>query len=102
ARGYAVDVAVPRFRECLRSLGEERTYVLYIVLSQAAHANCDYLFDPQGGTAARMNLDLPDSSITDSALLLNSWKSALSTSAGTPCIGAPHRRRSYGRPTRVG
>jgi hypothetical protein len=38
ARGYDTNVAVPHFRECLRSLGEERTYVLFMQLSQIAHA----------------------------------------------------------------
>jgi hypothetical protein len=38
ARGYDANVAVPHFRECLRSLGEERTYGLYMHLSQIAHA----------------------------------------------------------------
>ena len=38
ARGYRANVAVPHFRECLRTLGEERTYGLYMHLSQIAHA----------------------------------------------------------------
>jgi hypothetical protein len=38
ARGYTTDAAVPNFRDCLRSLGEERTYGLYMKLSQMTHA----------------------------------------------------------------
>jgi hypothetical protein len=37
AHGYS-NVEVPHFRECLRSIGEERVYFLYMKLSQVAHA----------------------------------------------------------------
>jgi hypothetical protein len=39
ARGYGPPAAVPNFRELLRSIGEERTYGLYMMLSQTAHAS---------------------------------------------------------------
>jgi hypothetical protein len=39
ARGYnKIDIEVPNFRECLRSIGEERAYLLYMTFSQIAHA----------------------------------------------------------------
>jgi hypothetical protein len=37
-RGYNTDMVVPNFRDCLRLLGEERTYGLYTLLCQTAHS----------------------------------------------------------------
>jgi len=56
-RGYDANVAVPHFRECLRSLGEERTYGLYIVLSQTAHAthSATWLYRSGGLGAQRLD-----------------------------------------------
>lgn len=38
-RGYSKVSAVPNFRELLRTLSEERTYMLYMALSQTTHAS---------------------------------------------------------------
>lgn len=38
ARGFDTNVEVPHFRECLRSIGEERTYFVYMTFSQTTHA----------------------------------------------------------------
>jgi hypothetical protein len=38
ARGYVTDSKIPKLPQLLRSLGEERTYILYRLMSQTAHA----------------------------------------------------------------
>ena len=39
AKGYNCTLSVPNLRECLRSLGNERVYLIYPYLSQFAHGN---------------------------------------------------------------